>query len=109
MNKFFNNNSGLVVVGTLIIAVCTVVVFYLKPNKNEDNDRIRIKQTVEYTSFLSDSDYYLKTEIFVDDKLAVSDSDFGTYKEIDALKCIRYCEAQQKIINLNKLKNKKCN
>jgi hypothetical protein len=107
MNRFLNRNSALVVCSLTVIAILVLGLRNVKFEK--PSDRIRIKQTVEYTSFMSKSEFYLKTEIFVNDKLTVSDADFGTYKEIDSLKCVRYCEAQQKVINLNKLKNKKCN
>jgi hypothetical protein len=107
IDKILTRNGAMIVSSLAVISVLVIGLNITKPDK--PTDRIRIKQTVEYTSFISKSEFYLKTEIFVNDKLTVSDADFGTYKEIDSLKCIRYCEAQQKVINLNKLKNKKCN
>lgn len=108
MNSFFNKNSGLVITSLTVIAI---IVFTLNWNFNKENpiDRIRIKQTVDYNSFMGKSEYYLKTEVFINDKLTIGDTDFGTYKEIDSLKCIRYREIKEKADNLYKLRNKKCN
>ena len=35
--------------------------------------------------------------------------DYGTYREIDSLKCIRYKQMQWKLYYLDKLKEKSCN
>jgi hypothetical protein len=107
MWSIINRRTALIVISLVVISI---LVFGLNTNKFEKpKDRIRIKQTVDYNSFMGKSEYYLKTEVFINDKLTIGDTDFGTYKEIDSLKCIRYREIKEKADNLYKLRNKKCN
>jgi len=108
MKNFFNRNTGLVLTSLTVIAILGYTMVW-NFTKEKPIDIVRIKQTVDYNGFMTNNQYFLKTEVFINDKLTISDTDMGTYQEIDSIKCIRYKEIKEKADNLYKLRNKKCN
>jgi hypothetical protein len=65
------------------------------PSKNHKKPYVMVTKSDDYSDF-----YYVEPRYKV--------VDYGTYHEIDSLKCIRYKQMQWKMYYLDKLREKSC-
>lgn len=128
MEKFINKYPFIFISIVSIFIICLVnindIYDYFTYNEVKPKSEYQITQTVEISdkinldmSELKISDsvlYELKTYIRSEHESAYNSiekikQDYGSFKQIDSLKCIRYKEAKEQIIKLEYLNNKKCN